>query len=208
MATGPTLLHPDDPECTAILDSIVNLHASCILNDHTVATFIPPLSQEQMHQRWMHLLKETTSGLRIIIVYISNVEDRNESLHDVVLPFGAIEWPQISPGKEVSGTASLSLPKTETGPFRGLVQNLFVSPHYRRRGIASKLLAELERQALRHDRWNLMLDTTQGTDAEILYTNLRWERLGVVKNYGLSPQDGRFLDGVFFWKDIRSAEHK
>jgi len=51
-----------------------------------------------------------------------------------------------------------------------------------------------------------MLDTTVGTAAEEMYPRLGWERLGVVLDYGISAQDGRLLDEVFFWKDLRASE--
>lgn len=51
-----------------------------------------------------------------------------------------------------------------------------------------------------------MLDTTVGTAAQEMYPGLGWERLGVVREYGISPQDGRLLDEVFFWKDLRDPE--
>lgn len=124
-------------------------------------------------------------------------------------PFDAAEWPVLAeePKLEVSGVISLSLPASETGPFRANVQNLFVSRFHRRRGTASALMLELEEQARKNDRWNLILDTTVGTGAEQLYPKLGWERLGVVREYGISPKDGRLLDEVFFWKDIRQPAH-
>lgn len=52
-------------------------------------------------------------------------------------------------------------------------------------------------------RWNLMLDTIAGMPAEAMYLKLGWERLGLVRDYGYSPEDGRLVDEVFFWKDLR-----
>lgn len=208
-ATRPAHIRPvtaDDPDADVVLDSLVHLHATCILNDHTMATFIPPLSFERMRERWRTFLSEAKAGKRVILVCVSAIDERREAPHDVRAPFDAKELPSLASGEEVAGTVSLSMPESETGPFRGLVQNLFVSPYHRRKGIAAALLDELEHQALQHDRWNLMLDTTQGSAAEALYVRLGWEKLGVVKDYGLDPRDGQLLDEVFFWKDIRSRE--
>jgi len=201
--SGLSLVTAENPDVATILGSIVTLHAACILNDHTMATFIPPLTQERMQQRWNTFLKEASMGKRVILVSKDPVSERNKAPYDVKLPFNTTEWPAISSNEEVAGVVSLSMPDSETGPFRGVVQNLFVSPYHRRKGVAKNLLDELERQALHRGRWNLMLDTMEGSHAEALYHKLGWEKLGVVRDYGLDPRDGRHINEVFFVKYIR-----
>lgn len=203
MPAGMRLVTADEPDVDVLLESIVNLHASCILNDHTMATFIPPLSQNRMQQRWQSFLDEGSAGKRVILIFISPTADRTKPPCDVRFPFNKTDWPTLSPTEELSGVVSLAMPDSETGPFRGTVQNLFISPYHRRKGIARKLLEELERQALGFDRWNLMLDTMQGSEAETLYEKLNWRKLGVVEDYGRDPRDGHLINEVFFVKDLR-----
>lgn len=150
-----------------------------------MATFVPPLSYTRMYERWKQHFREVTTGTRIIIVNVQPISSRNPPVAEtdhLRIPFNDSEWPTMPDSThELAGIASLSLPASETGPFRALVQNLFIHPFHRRKGIATGLLAELEREAINHGRWSLMLDTTVGTPAERMYETLQWNRLGVVK---------------------------
>lgn len=198
----PALKHQEQA-----LKSIVYIQASCILNDHTMATFIPPLSYDKMYTRWTQFAAETISLKRIILVRLSRIDDRSETPADVRTPFGDNQWPTLTDGLEVAGVISLSMPDSETGPFRALVQNLFVHPLHRRKAIATNLLSDLESRAAQHGRWSLMLDTTVGTPAEKMYELRGWSRLGVVPCYGLRPTGNadkvELADEVWFWKDLR-----
>ncbi|EXJ78815.1 hypothetical protein A1O1_09217 [Capronia coronata CBS 617.96] len=235
------------PSIQTILDGIVHIHASCILHDGTMATFLPPLDHATMYRWWEERLKEADQGSRHIIVYLSEVSSRtvlgpaSESeggAAEVKPPFESegLGWPIIrndtstsigtskSPDKnstststaetststaklelEVSGVVSLATPYSQTGPFRGLVEKLFVSPLHRRKGIARAIMTKLEEIACDHGRWSLMLDTTVGTEAEHVYPRLGYTTLGVVPEYGYSPRDGSLLDEVWFWKDLRKT---
>lgn len=201
LISGIHLLLSSSPHLSALLDGATHIHASCILHDHTMATFLPPLSHAQMYHYWDSLLDETSTGRRLIIIYLSPISSRTPGL-EIKPPFPPRNWPELETTEslEVSGTISLSLPTSQTGSFRGLVQNLFVSPLHRRKAIATQLLAELEARALELGRWNLMLDTIAGTPAELMYPKLGWERLGLVRDFGYSPEDGRLVNEVFFWK--------
>jgi len=215
MADTTTLLLLTDstPDGDTILKGITHLHAACILHDHTMATFLPPLSHDTMHAWWRDRLGEVTSRRRHMIVCLAPTSARTAS---VPSPFESQEHaspvmsmpPSTSSGPpelDVAGVVSLSMPETQTGPFRGLVEKLFVSPNHRRRGIARLMMARLEQVALAEGRWSLMLDTEKGSDAELVYPRLGYRRLGVVEEYGYSPRDGRLVDEVWFWKDLRKS---
>lgn len=202
------------PHLSTLIDGIAHLHASCILYDGTLATFLPPLSHLQLYGWWEDRVQEVTSEQRQIIVFLSEVSQRTTGKEDSVRPPWIAEgrdWPGITTDEntarlEVSGVVSLSAPFSQTGPFRAVVQKLFVSPLHRRRGIARRMMARLETVAMQLGRWNLMLDTTVGTEAESVYPRLGYERLGVVKEYGYSPVDGSLVDEVWFWKDLRKMK--
>ena len=49
----------------------------------------------------------------------------------------------------------------------------------------------------------LVLDTATGDAAEKLYTDLGWNRVGVIPRYALYP-DGTRCDTTIFWKHIPS----
>ena len=212
---GIHALNPSTPCLSVIVDSIVQIHAHTILVDNMVATFIPPLSHHAMTENWNALVKETADESRLILVYVSKVA-RRSSGRDTKAPFENHDWPILphdSTGQEsdleISGVVSLSCPVSQTGPFRGLVQKLFVSPFHRRKHIATDLMTALEQRASTRGRWSLMLDTTVGSVAEQMYPKFGYETLGVVREYSISPKDGEtLLDEVFFWKDLRKGTLK
>lgn len=47
-------------------------------------------------------------------------------------------------GKILAGVVTLSKLLSETGPFRGIVEKLLVSPSFRRRGVTTALMLKLE----------------------------------------------------------------
>jgi hypothetical protein len=48
-----------------------------------------------------------------------------------------------------------------------------------------------------------MLDTVIGSEAELVYPRLGYKEVGRIPRYGISPQDGRLVDEIFFYKDLR-----
>ena len=200
----------------AILSGIVFLHADCILTDHTMATFLPPLNHAPMLKWWQARLEETMEGSRVIWVVLAKTSSRTtgtkgcegEGEGKAVQAFSDIPFPTITlDGQEeeveVAGVVSLSAPTAQTGPFRCLVEKLFVSPFHRRRGFARLLMSALEAKAWEVGKWNIMLDTEVGSEAESVYPRLGYKRGMVIERYGYSPEDGREVDEVWFWKDLR-----
>ena len=133
--------------------------------------------------------------------YISS----NGTTPSISAPFLAdsLPWPTLTTSLEISGVITLSTPFSQTGPFRGTIEKFFVHPLHRRRGIGRALLTRLENLAWKLGRWNLMLDTEVGSGAESVYERVGYERVGVVREYGYSPEDGRLVDEVWFVKDLR-----
>lgn len=213
LTEGFHILDPSSPQLERILSGIVYLHGDCIINDNTMAAFLPPLSYDRMLQRWRGLIDQITTNQRFIIVCISQVKDRVPGTEDRKPPFptGTTDYEGLQEdGLEVSGLISLYMPESETGCFRGEAQSFVVSGYHRRRGIGRKLIEELEIQAVKHGRWNVMLEATVGTPAETIYARLAWTRLGVVKDYGYRPtgkgEEVELVDGVYFWKDLRDKK--
>ncbi|KAJ9662899.1 hypothetical protein H2198_001127 [Neophaeococcomyces mojaviensis] len=208
----PLLLTASAPEAETIIEGIAHLHAHCILHDHTLATFLPPLSFAKMTSYWSDRLSQVSTGHRHIIVQLLPISTRTANTPPSVFTADSetsASAPEIDIGGEkfeVAGVVSLHKPESETGPFRGEVEKLFTSPNHRRKGVARTIMRELEMVAVRDDRWSLLLDTTVGTEAENVYPRLGYTRMGVVKAYGISPEDGQLVDEVWFWKDLRSSE--
>lgn len=116
-----------------LLPSIASLHMACITHDHTLATFLPPLSHAKVLKMWQDCVAQVESGSRHIIMVLA---------------------PSASPSSqpEVAGVVMLNKPFAETGPFRADVLKLFTSPNYRRKGVAKRLMVKLEEVARREER--------------------------------------------------------
>lgn len=125
-----------------LLPDIVNLHARCIEFDGALLRFHPPFSEEKkrkMQSFWEERLGRIERGLSICFIY-SILENGKE---------------------EIGGTAELGMPAAETGPFRGDVEMLMVSPNHRRKGISKLLMFELERVAQEKGRTLLVRALTR-----------------------------------------------
>jgi ribosomal protein S18 acetylase RimI-like enzyme len=106
------------------------LHAACITTDHTLVTFLPPLSHDKILASWTAWSEQVVAGNRVIILQLSS---EDESV--------------------VAGVVSLSMPESETGRHRSEVGRLLVSPEFRKRGLARRLMCVLEDVARERDRW-------------------------------------------------------
>jgi hypothetical protein len=109
------------------------LHAGCITHDRTVATFLPPLSHEKLLTWWKERIAEVVNGTRVIHILVKNASVR---------PSGA----------DLVGVVMLSMPFSETGKARGIVEKLLVHQGHRGKGAARVLLAAVEADALQRGR--------------------------------------------------------
>jgi GNAT superfamily N-acetyltransferase len=119
---------------TNLIPSIARLHATCITTDHTLATFLPPLSHDKILASWREWSSQVEAGTRVIVVQLTGGDDPDSK-------------------EEVAGVASLYMPETETGAHRCEVGRLLVSPEFRKRGLARKMMAVLEDVARERGRW-------------------------------------------------------
>lgn len=125
----------DDASINELAAGFTALHRRCIMEDATIATFLPPLDDNKMMDFWLRLIRQCLSSTpesgEKVIVYLA--ED------------GAI-----------SGVASLLLPWSQTGNHRAWVEKLMVDGRLRQRGIARRLMDELERIAVEKGKWILV----------------------------------------------------
>jgi GNAT superfamily N-acetyltransferase len=185
-----------------ILAGIARVHASCILIDGTLATFLPPLSPDVLTKWWTERWEEAQRNERFIIIVLSDLSDPH-----IDLSLTSTSDPAINAlPTTIVGVVSLAIPFSQTGPFRGTVEKLLVSPSYRRLGLSRKLMAKLEEVALDRGKTILTLGTTFGTPAEYVYPRLGYQRVGVVENNGIHPLSGELLSDVLFWKDLNRHE--
>jgi len=101
----------------------------------------------------------------------------------------------------VDGTVQLHLATPPNQAHRAEIAKLLVHRRARGRGIARRLMAAAERQALARGRTLLTLDTLVGGGADRLYQRLGWTRAGVIPRYARLPH-GPLGDTVIFYKEL------
>jgi ribosomal protein S18 acetylase RimI-like enzyme len=115
----------DPSKHTHITPQLAQIHVDCVTIDGTLATFLPDnkgqMSLPKIEEYWQSRISQVSAGSRDIILQFS---DDSED--------------------ELVGYVSLWMPPSETGPFRGAVEKLLVSPRWRYKGIARRLMARLE----------------------------------------------------------------
>jgi GNAT superfamily N-acetyltransferase len=98
------------------------------------------------------------------------------------------------------GTVQVAYDMPPNQPHRGDVRKLLVHRKARRRGLARALMIAAEKEAVAQGRPLLVLDTASD-GAERLYTDLGWQRVGVIPDYALLP-DGGYCDTIYFYKRV------
>ena len=78
---------------------------------------------------------------------------------------------------------------------------MLVHRRARRQGLGAALMRAAEAMALECGRTLLVLDAVTGGDAERLYGNLGWQRVGVIPDYALMP-DGEPCSTTYFYRDL------
>ena len=148
--------------------------AGCVAEGAGVS-FLPPLAPDTARGFWRETARDVASGKKILLA----------------------GWV----GGVLAGTVTLSVNMPQNQPHRAEVAKLLVDPSIRRTGLARRLMARLEQEAMRVGRPLLMLDTRAGDRAEALYRSMGWTALGRVPGHALS-KDGLFEDTAFFWKHL------
>ncbi|KKA31134.1 hypothetical protein TD95_000596 [Thielaviopsis punctulata] len=230
-----------DPATDAhLVPYLAAVHANCITSDHTIATFLPPLSHDKLLTWWKNCISAVSRGERAMFLLVDEPSPSSSSSSPSSPPpppsasASLCAIPGLDPalsaavaatsttatvtatttttttttgpqdpvrGADLMGVVMLVMPFSETGPFRGYVEKLLVSPKFRRRGGARALLDALEKEAVKRGRCLLMLDTESGSAAEHLCRRLGWTELGQIPNFGLSPGGG-LRNETFFYKQL------
>lgn len=99
----------------------------------------------------------------------------------------------------IVGSVQLELCQKENGRHRAEVQKLFVLTAHRGRGVASRLMADLEAHARRCGRSLLVLDTQAGSAAEAVYRHFGWNRVGEIPDFAASS-DGALHPTAYYYK--------
>lgn len=119
----PTIFNPKSH--SHLIPQFVKIHQQCITSaPYTIATFLPPLDTTSMQTWWEARVQEAAENQRTIVIQLARHETTGK--------------------EELAGYVMLGKPISQTGPFRGIVEKLLVSPEHRRKGIAKRLMETLE----------------------------------------------------------------
>ena len=138
-------------------------------------TFLHPLSRAKARAFWRQVAGDVAAGERALLV----AEDANG----------------------IAGTVQLIFPPFENQPHRADLAKMLVHRRARRQGIGAALMQGAEQLAAECGRTLLVLDTATGSDAERLYARLGWQRVGVIPDYSLMPQEG-MCDTTYFYRRL------
>jgi GNAT superfamily N-acetyltransferase len=164
----------DPAEAREQLDALAGVLADCVLGGASVG-YLEPFSHADARGVYEDYVRDAEQGRRIIL--------------------GA-----FLDGNLV-GTAQLILAVPPNQPHRAEVARVLVHRSARKRGIAQRLMEQLEHEASAEGKTLLVLDAVTGGDAARLYERIGWNTVGVIPGYALYP-DGRLCDTTVFWKAL------
>ena len=139
-------------------------------------SFMHPLPLQEAKAFWRDSLGSADRGERIVL--------------------GAFD------GEELIGTVTLLLKLSQNQPHRAEIAKMLTRLSHRRRGVATALLREVERAAIEHGRWLLVLDTAEDEGAAGLYERVGFKLAGLIPDYAFKPYGG--LTGtLIYWKRLQ-----
>jgi GNAT superfamily N-acetyltransferase len=140
--------------------------------------FLAPLAAEAARAFWQDTARDVAAGSKVLLAgWVDGV---------------------------LAGTVTLALAWPQNQQHRAEVTKLLVHPSGRRHGLARRLMARLEVEAVRVGRTLLTLDTRAGDKAEQLYRSMGWTEYGRIPGYAVQA-DGTFEETLFFWKQLSAG---
>lgn len=103
---------------------------------------------------------------------------------------------------KIAGSVQLDYDTPPNQPHRADLGKLLVHPDYRRQGIATTLIADLEQHARDLGRTLITLDTRTGDTAEPLYLSQGYKMSGIVPGYARNPANDGFHSATFMYKTL------
>ncbi|TKX21661.1 acetyltransferase-like protein 15 [Elsinoe australis] len=179
--SDPILFEPD--KHSDLIPQFTRIHIQCVLQDHVVATFLPPFDVDE------HAVDQ-----KVLSYWKSHADQIRKGTRFLIFPLA---------GDQVAGYVTVGLPSTPTIGFRGEVEKLLVDPTHRRKGIAKTLMLALEKEAKSRGRDLLMLDAIRGFPAEHMYLRLGYIKIGEIPDAVMLPDTGERRTEVLMYKDIR-----
>lgn len=153
-------------------DALIDLLNDCVESGASVG-FLAPLEAGEAERYWQGVAADLADEGRTLLV-----------AHEA---------------GRIAGAVQISYCAKKNGSHRAEVEKLMVHTAFRQRGIAQRLMAEVERLARARQRSLLILDTRTGDTASVLYRKLGYQEAGHIPQFARSSLGT--LDGTtFFYK--------
>ncbi len=165
------------PEVTAEdAAALTEVLTECVEGGASIG-FMSPVPRAEAEAYWKKITHEIAGGARVVLV-VREADGR------------------------IVGTAQLAAETRANGRHRAEVQKVLVRPSHRRRGLARRLMAEIEARARARGVTLLYLDTSEGrSGAQELYTALGYVYAGGIQGYALDP-DGTPAKNAIYFKNL------
>lgn len=161
-------------------EELVTLLTECVEGGASIG-FLAPLARSEAEAYWAKVLGDLAGGYRVVFVA------REEGTGMIL------------------GSAQLACEPRANGRHRAEVQKVLVRPAARRRGIASRLMAEAEATARARGIWLLFLDTSDShAGARPFYEALSYVYVGGIPGYALDTH-GKPEQNAIYYKTLESA---
>jgi GNAT superfamily N-acetyltransferase len=166
---------PDMPNLTADLEMLAEVLHACVHAGASVS-FVLPFSIDDARAFWQNRVSAVRAGLCCVLV--------------------------ARTAERIVGTVQLDLDTPPNQSHRAEVRKLLVHPQARRRGIAKRLMNELEDYARAARRSLITLDTTTGGFAEPLYVSVGYVRAGVIPRYSRRTDSPELEGTTLMYKEL------
>jgi GNAT superfamily N-acetyltransferase len=167
-----TIAHLSADEIHALRPELAALLIDAV-DGGAAVSFLAPLSHVAADTFWQGVAADVVAGTRLVLV--AKVDGR------------------------VVGCVHLAIATQMNAPHRVEIQKMLVHSAYRRRGLATALLAAAEAETVRLGRTLIVLDTEEGSAGETLYAKCGYQRAGLIPNFARSSGGG-FHATVLFYK--------
>jgi ribosomal protein S18 acetylase RimI-like enzyme len=153
---------------------LADLLTACVEGGASIG-FLAPLPRAEAAGYWRKIADDLPGGLRVLLVA------------------------RAGAGGEIVGSAQLALEAKANGRHRAEVQKVMVKPSHRRRGIAARLMREIEVTARARGVTLLVLDTSDShAGARELYEATGYVYAGGIPGYALNPAGVPEPNAIFY----------
>jgi len=168
----------DAAGAASAMPRLADILIACV-EEGAAVSFLAPLPPEKARAFWQDTARDVAAGSKVLLAgWVDGV---------------------------LAGTATLALAWPPNQQHRAEVTKVLVHPSGRRHGVARRLMARLDVEAMRVGRTLLTLDTRAGDKAELLYRSMGWIEYGRIPGYAVQA-DGTFDEALFFWKQLDQVD--